>query len=368
MFDPAEIARAGAFVSIDRDGMVDVQRGFVRPEDELPVAPEPDPEGEPKPDGESDDDAVGVATTAGGATSPTAMPMRIDSGDASGNGSAVQAGPAAAPGEPEEDGIKPLSDRLLSELTTHRTLALRHVLGERPDVAFLAALHALCLKLFYPYTQDTCLEIDLRQMAFTAQAPGLSETVPAKAIRVRHQGWAGALPREAGDLWDALAAADDDTRQRLFAHCISASVNGVHEAWNRRGKALAHAGRLAEAMHLDMAAAGWEPTVDLYLGRVSKARILQAVREGKGERAAERIAHLKKGEMAGQAQELLAGSGWLPEPLRTPGQAVTVAADTPEAEAETEQPGNIAPIEEADDQPAEDPAADATEDWQSAAD
>jgi hypothetical protein len=31
---------------------------------------------------------------------------------------------------------------------------------------------------------------------------------------------------------------------------------------------------------LDMAAAGWKPTVDNYLGRVPKARILEAVREG----------------------------------------------------------------------------------------
>ena len=30
--------------------------------------------------------------------------------------------------------------------------------------------------------------------------------------------------------------------------------------------------------------------------------------------------------MAEQAQALLAGSGWLPEPLRTPGQVFTAAA------------------------------------------
>jgi ParB family chromosome partitioning protein len=280
------------------------------------------------------------------------MPMRIESDDAS-DDEVVQAGPDTAAAEPE-DGIKPLPDRLMAELTTHRTLALRHALGERPDVAFLAALHALCLKLFYPYTQDTCLELDLRQTAFTAQAPGLSESEPAKAIGARHEARAGALPREAADLWDALAAADDDTRQRLFAHCVSASVNAVQEAWNRRPKALAHAGRLAEAVRLDMAAAGWTPTVDTYLGRVTKARILQAVREAKGEPAAQRIAHLKKGEMAAQAQDLLAGSGWLPEPLRTPGRTVTAA----EAEQPPADPGQA----EADEQ-TEDP----TEDWQSVA-
>jgi ParB family chromosome partitioning protein len=41
---------------------------------------------------------------------------------------------------------------------------------------------------------------------------------------------------------------------------------------------------------------------------VTKARILQAVREARSEQAAQLIDHLKKGEMAERAQELLAGS------------------------------------------------------------
>ena len=67
-----------------------------------------------------------------------------------------------------------------------------------------------------------------------------------------------------------------------------------------------------------MVAAGWKPTVDNYLGRVTKARILEAVREGCGEREAQLIDHLKKGDMATEAERLLADSGWLPEPLRLP--------------------------------------------------
>jgi ParB family chromosome partitioning protein len=35
-----------------------------------------------------------------------------------------------------------------------------------------------------------------------------------------------------------------------------------------------------------MAAAGWAPPIESYLGRVTKAQILGAVREAKGERAA----------------------------------------------------------------------------------
>ena len=70
---------------------------------------------------------------------------------------------------------------------------------------------------------------------------------------------------------------------------------------------------------LDIAATGWTPTVDNFLGRVTKARIVQAVREAKGADAARRIEALKKGDMAREAEQLLAGTDWLPEPLRTPG-------------------------------------------------
>ena len=55
------------------------------------------------------------------------------------------------PEQEEEDGIKPLSDRLMTELTAYRTLALREAVGHDPAIAYLAVLHALCLKLFYRY-------------------------------------------------------------------------------------------------------------------------------------------------------------------------------------------------------------------------
>ncbi|MCB2057001.1 MAG: DNA-binding protein, partial [Novosphingobium sp.] len=72
----------------------------------------------------------------------------------------------------------------------------------------------------------------------------------------------------------------------------------------------------ARSTDLDMVAVGWRPTVGNYLGRVTKPRILEAVREGAGDRAADLIGHLKKGDMAKEAERLLADSGWLPEPLR----------------------------------------------------
>lgn len=328
-FEAAEVARAGAFVSISSEGRLRVERGYVRPEDEVPVVEEL----EANPYESGDEDGLGsvgrVYAEEGDRTA--AIAMRV--GDSS---QAVHAGSQAAPEPEEEDGIKPLPDRLLTELTAHRTLALRHALGDHPEVAFLAALHALCLKLFYGYGLNTCLDLDVKSVTFSGQAPGLNDTGLAQTLSDRHQFWLAALPRQPEDLWAVLSAFDLPQRQSLFAHCIGQGVNAVHEAYNRRPKALAHADVLAAAVGLDMAAAGWTSTVDGYLGRVTKARILQAVREAKGADAAERIATLKKGDMAEKAEAILAGSGWLPEPLRTPGQAFTptLDAELPDSVAE----------------------------------
>jgi ParB family chromosome partitioning protein len=307
VYEAADIARAGAFVSIDSAGALRVERGYVRPEDEPPIA---------TPDGDSEDDASDPEMrTSSGHEADTDDDSAVEESD-------------------EDDGIRPLSDRLMSELTAHRTLALREAVANDPDVAFLAALHVLCLKLFYRYGLDSCLEIEPKSVLF-GHAPGLADTASAKAIEARHDTWAAQLPKEPGELWDVLAGLDSDSRQALFAHCVALTINAVYQAYDRRPKAIAHAGRLAEAVRLDMAAAGWRPTVDSYLGRVSKARILDAVREAKGDAAAERLAHLKKVEMAKAAKELLAGIGWVPEPLRTPGQIFTPleTAGAPEPEA-----------------------------------
>lgn len=84
-------------------------------------------------------------------------------------------------------------------------------------------------------------------------------------------------------------------------------------------------------------------TVDNYLGRVTKPRILDAVREARGEPSAQLIDHLKKGDMAKEAERLLDGSGWLPEPLRLddgasePAESRGEAGPLPEFLSETEE-------------------------------
>ena len=311
-YEQAEIARAGAFVSIDGEGALRIERGFVRPEDEAPA----------------------LSVTGGESDAP-----RIAGSDSVVQGAVITIGGAQnsdADTSEEDDAIRPLSDRLVTELTAHRTLALRDALANEPNVAFQAVLHALCLSAFYRHSSNSCLEITAKNSGFSAQAPGLAETTSARAIDARHEQWAKRLPENSADLWDALTAFDRENKTALFAHCAALTVNVVKEPWNRRPDAFAHGDQLARAVDLDMAAAGWRPTVENYLGRVPKVRIIEAVREAKGEHSARLIEHLKKADMAREAERLLDGAGWLPEPLRVAQTGMEVDApigEVGEAEA-----------------------------------
>jgi ParB family chromosome partitioning protein len=310
-YDPVEIAIAGVFVTIDANGRLVVDRGYVRPEEERPVEPKGDDSPEVS-DPEASEPAARAIVTIGG-----------------------QAAPAAE--DDEEDGIKPLPDRLITELTAHRTLALRDAVASHPHVAMTALLHKLVSDTFLHRPATGALEANVRQISFIAQAEELKDSPSAQAFTDRHECWGDHVPADDEALWDWLVALDDDNRMELLAHCVSYGVNALYERPNPYSGSgvsehglkvrLGQADRLARATGLDMAQVGWRPTVGNYLGRVTKARIVEAVREGAGERAAQLIDHMKKGDMAKEAERLLADTGWLPEPLRLMGADGDAAAE-----------------------------------------
>jgi ParB family chromosome partitioning protein len=302
-FDPDEVKRAGAFISVSSDGRLRVERGFVRPEDE---APEPVESGEER---EHRGDEADPAT-------PSIQRTVITLGGQ----------PAEADEEDEEDGIKPLPERLMTELTVYRTLALRDAVAGNPHVATTVLLHKLVRDTFRHRTVISCLDASVREVLFPAQPDGLNDSPSAKAVEERHAGWKRDLPDDDDALWDWLNALDEASRMALLAHCVSYGVNALYERGDRYGgsalsphgvrQRIAEADRLAHALGLDMAEVGWRPTVSNYFGRITKARSLESVREAKGEQAVQLIDHLKKPDMAKEAERLLADSDWLPEPLR----------------------------------------------------
>ncbi len=298
VLDPDDVARGGAFISLAGNGELKIERGFVRPEDEPVIAAE---EGDAAdPDGDGGDDVI--ASAEGGVT-VNGKPVGFE--------------------EPEDDDgkIRPLSERLIEDLTAARTLAIRNALANEPMTAFIAVLHLLVLKTFYHYGTASCLEITVQHTVST-KTQGLADTVWAKEIEQRQENWGHDLPGEADAVWAYLIALDQDSRLALFAHCASMSLNATIQQWNRRTKENQHAVQLAQTIGFGMVGAGWTPTVDNYLGRVTKAHILQAVREARGDQSAQLIDHLKKQDMAREAARLLDGSGWLPEVLRYPADEI----------------------------------------------
>jgi ParB family chromosome partitioning protein len=322
-YEPADIARSGVFVSIDADGRLAADRGYVRPKDE------PAPAGSEEP----------AAGEIGGADETTPAAQRT----------VITIGGEQPEDDGDDDAIKPLPERLVSELTAHRTLALRDAVANNPQVALTALLHKLCRDTFQHSAPGACLEASVRHVFFPAQSADLKDSPSAKAVADRHGAWKAELSKDDDALWDWLASLDDARRAALLAHCVSFGVNALYEKGDRYGgpgvsahgvqQRIAQADRLARAVGLDMVEAGWRPTVDNYLGRVTKPRILEAVREAKGDQAAQLIDHLKKAEMAKEAERLLEGTDWLPEPLRLADSGDV--SDTP-AESAEELPAFLA--------------------------
>ncbi len=305
-YDADEIARGGVFVILNHDGTARIERGFIRAEDEA---------SEPETAESAPYEVDGVTVNADGE-------IVADEGNED------ERADSALETEDEDagDAGKPLSDLLIRDLTAHRTLGLRLALGEQPDTALVAVVHALAAQTFYRGGEASCLEIRLTSAYLASHADGIEDTPAAKALADRHAGWALDMPRDVVDLWAFVAGLDHASLMALLAHCASLTVNAVKVQWEQKPNARATASRLATATMLDMTA-HWTPTGQTYLGRVTKAHILAAVREAVSDEAAERIAGLKKPEMAQAAEQLLAGTGWLPTVLRTAQPAAEPEAD-----------------------------------------
>ena len=265
------MAASGAVLTLGYDGRLRVERGLIRPGDKPPV------------NGTSDDDHTVPGTG----------------------------------GEPQDKNRSRVeSDRLIEDLTAHKTAALRAVIGDDTDVALTLIVHALALRLFGIGAEyQTCLTLSVAPEDLAQHAEGIAATPAMTAVEERHQRWGDRLPGETADLWGWLIAQSRDERLDLLAHCVGLLIHGVCIPHMGEGRRLA-ADRLSGLVGLDMAD-WWHPTKDSYLGRVPKARILDAVTEGASPDEASKLTGLKKAEMAGAAEALLKDRRWLPAALRT---------------------------------------------------
>jgi ParB family chromosome partitioning protein len=145
----------------------------------------------------------------------------------------------------------------------------------------------------------------------SGHAPGIDESVAEQQTAERHAAWGKRLPQKPEALWIFIHGLSEDERMSLLAHCVSLTASAVRAPRQCSDESEAHAAVLAREVGLDMTAY-WQPTAASYFGRVSKERIVQAVRDGASEQAAQNIARMKKQAMAEAAEAALAGKGWLP--------------------------------------------------------
>ena len=220
-----------------------------------------------------------------------------------------------------------MSDRLAQRLSAHRTAALQIEVARHPQVALAALVHGMVQTVLHGsyYGHDLPLGVKLTQQdRLEGMAPDWPESPAAVALRELQQVAGEALPEDWAELFAALLAKSQDELVRLLAVCVASTVDVV----TLRATQHQPGAELAQAVTLDMAA-WWQPTAEGYFQHVPKAAILEAVGEFAPEHVT-RLAKLKKGDSASEAERLADGTGWMPAIFAaeaTQQDAQNVAAD-----------------------------------------
>ena len=237
----------------------------------------------------------------------------------------ITIGGSAEPEDDDDDAIKPLPDRLVTraDRASHAGAARR--LANNPHVAMTALLHKLCLDIFHTAPRAAAWRC---RCACLLPGPGAGpEGQPAaKAVAERHEAWKA----DAEGRGRALGLARRSRRRR--AGGAPRALRLVRrQCALREGRPLRRPGRLVprrRAAHRPgrpagagrrsrhgRRPAGVRPSRTISAGSPSPASSRRCAR-APGEQAAQLIDHLKKADMAKEAERLLADTGWLPEPLR----------------------------------------------------
>lgn len=209
----------------------------------------------------------------------------------------------------KENGVH--SEKLVLNLTAHRTAAVQSALAMNPNVALVTIVHKLALDFLYTGYIDgaSVVQVSSRE-AFndmSRAAPELEQNEHARGLREYVQTWRKLLPANPNELFGWLLEQPQDRLLNVLSVCTALSINGVS-----RNDAPNAVNAIAGALDLNLSAY-WQPTRESYLNHVSKDRIVAVVSEVVSAEEGKRLAKMKKGEAAEAAEKLLAGKNWLPE-------------------------------------------------------
>lgn len=238
-------------------------------------------------------------------------------------------------GEETDDAPKPaaMSDRLAQRLSAHRTAALQIEMARHPQVALAALVHGMVQTVlqgshYGPRHDALPLGVSLKaQDWLEGIAPDMPDSSAAEALRELQQVAGEALPEDSAELFAVLLAKSQDELVRLLAVCVAVTVDVV----TPRATSHQPGAELAQAVGLDMAA-WWKPTADGYFRHVPKAAILEAV-EQYAPAHVTRLAKLKKGDIASEAERLADGTGWMPAVFKAEGSQEVEPKEDTEASA-----------------------------------
>jgi ParB family transcriptional regulator, chromosome partitioning protein len=263
-------AKAGVVIGIAQDGLFDIRRGLIHPEDKAAAR-------------KADKAAHAADSGSKGKTAPV---------------------PGSGQG---------LSAALIEDLTAHRTAALQAMLADNPTVALVAVVHALALDCLYEPGTRSCLRVKATMTYLANSAEGIDDGKADRQFAATTEAATKGMPKQPEKLWGWLIEQDQPTLLAILAVCAATAVDAVQKKHDPRP--LDHADELAAALKLDMAD-WWQATAAGYFARVSKQQALDAVAEGSTKEAAENLARLKKDELTKEAEKRLTGTRWLPAILR----------------------------------------------------
>lgn len=209
-----------------------------------------------------------------------------------------------------------LSPRLVEDLTAERSAAIAAELTGNSHIALAAITHALALDLLYPgHGTDSCLKLRLTPPGLRSAIAKPDASKALAALETEKMRIGDHLPGNPDDLWSWCLSRSEGELLCLLAYVAGAAVDAVRRKGDRAdAPRLAHADSLATALKLDMTH-WYAPTAEGYFSRVRRTHILAAIDEAKGGHGPA-LDKLKKAELALRAEKTLAGTGWLPEPLR----------------------------------------------------
>lgn len=207
-----------------------------------------------------------------------------------------------------------LPARLIADLTAQRSAALAVELGRRPDVALAAVVHAMLLERFPSYEQS-CLGVSIRTPGLVLSVRDAEACRPLAELDIAREALRISIPQDEQALWPYCMSRTRDELLAMLAVLVASTVDAVclSSDW-KSNNTTRHADLLAAAVTLDMTV-WFTPTAESYFSRINRSQILAALDEANGSHAPS-LEKLKKDELAVRAEGLVAGTGWLPEPLR----------------------------------------------------